>query len=353
MSFLIVNFSFSQENNRLSNPDYMWTSLYEEFDSSILNRETWRVSASESRENGLFIWADSSVTVNQKDGNLELSMVRHSGFKAVNWAGETISSNFIAGQIATKAYFSYGIFECNATFAHKNGSFPAFWLYNDYMCDETARTEIDIVELKRNFISSTLDNTVWYYPLECLPAEAKNVKTTGFINWNKPHTFKCIWNPEKIEYWMDERKLHEVINDGQNWYPKLPRHVILSQQLVRFGWLDPRMDRIETPQTSYFHWVKVREYFLAPEISLSGSWIYSEGSATLDVDSLADSITWKLSPENLFETTVSGKGATVKFKIVPSAIGQGKVTFSFKMPDGETFEVERIFDVGKPGPSGL
>ena len=65
---------------------------------------------------------------------------------------------------------------------------------------------------------------------------------------------------------------------------------------------------------------------------------------------VAENITWKLSPETLFKTAVSGKGKTVEFKIAPSAIGQGKITFSFKMPDGEIFEAEKIFDVGKPGP---
>ncbi len=347
---MLFNSAFSQEAKRMSNPDFTYTSLYEEFDAPKLNREIWQVSLDAIREKGLFIWADSLATVNQSNGSLELSMLRRPQYQVVNWAGDTLLANFIAGEVSTKGYFSYGIYECNATFANKNGSFPAFWLYNDYSCDETARTEIDVVELKRNFISSTIDNTIWYYPLNCLPAEAKNVKNSGFVNWNKPHTFKCVWNPEKIEYWIDDRKLHEVLNTGQNWFPRFPRHIILSQQLVRFGWLDPQMDRIETPQTSYFHWVKVREYFLAPEIRLSGSWIYSEGSATLDVDSVAENISWKLSPETLFKSAASGKGKTAEFKIAPSAIGRGKITFSFKMPDGEIFEAEKIFDVGKSGP---
>ena len=99
------------------------------------------------------------VTVNHQMEALNFQCYGVQDIKPSIGQAKQLLANFIAGKVSTKGYFSYGIYECNATFANKNGSFPAFWLYNDYMCDETARTEIDIVELKRNFISSTIDNT--------------------------------------------------------------------------------------------------------------------------------------------------------------------------------------------------
>jgi len=335
--------SFSQTSDRRSNPDYMWTSLYETFDGEQLDRNTWKVSNPASREKGLFIWADSVSTINQTNGSLHLSMRRAPGHKAVHWNGDTITADFIAGQVQTKNYFSYGIYECNAVFASKRGSFPAFWLYNDYMCDESYRNEIDIVELKRDFIAGTLDNAIWFYPENCMQQEIKDFKRNWFINWDVPHTFKCVWTPDKIEYRIDNEKLHEVVNDNYEGFPDLPLKVILSQQIVRFGWIDPEMERIITPQTSEFNWIRVREFFLAPEIDYireSGS---ANATATLDVDSLAQNIKWYVSPKELFEGATSGTGKKAAFTFSEQKNSEAEITFIFGMPDGKFYEAEKTF----------
>ena len=335
------------QKNTTGDPEYLWTSFYDSFDSEKLNSEKWEISSPALREKGLFIWADTA-TVKQKDGSLLLSMKRHPGYSAVYWNGDTVTADFIGGQVQSTNYFRYGIFECNALFANKRGSFPAFWLYNDFSCRETYRNEIDIVELKRNFIAGTLDNTIWFYPVDCAPPEAKDVKNNWFINWNIPHTFKLVWTPYKIEYWLDDRKLHEIINDGQKWFPDMPVRIILSQQLTRFGWLDPSMDRIVTPQTSHFNWVRVREFFKAPEIEYSGNPKELKGSAILDADSLAHNITWKLSPTELFKSSTEGSGKTAKFIFADNAEGEGNIIFRFEMPSGEFFYVEKRFQINTP-----
>ncbi len=342
-SIIFSLFSYSQSTDRRFNPNYMWTSLFETFEEEQLDRDVWEVSKPGLREKGLFMWADSLSTVNQKDGSLHLSMRRAPGHKAVVWTGDTITANFIAGQVKSRNYYSYGIYECNAYFAGQRGSFPAFWLYNDFMCDDTYLNEIDIVELKRNFLAETLDNAIWYYPKGCKPQENKDFKKNRFINWDVPHTFKCIWTPEKIEYWLDNRKLHEVINDDYHWFPDLPLRVILSQQIVRFGWIDPSMDRIITPQTSEFNWVRVRQFFLAPEINYfreSGS---TKAGATLDVDSLAQNIRWYVSPKEFFKGPTFGNGKEALFLFSEENKGEAAITFIFGMPDGKFYQAKKIF----------
>lgn len=335
--------SFSQDTDRRINPDYMWTSLDETFDGEELNRDIWEISSPVLRENGLFMWSDSASVINQNNGSLNLSMRRAPGHQAVHWSGDTLTANFIAGQVQTRNYYSYGIYECNATFASQRGSFPAFWLYNDYMCDESYRNEIDIVELKRNFLGGTLDNAIWYYPEDCMPQDMIDFKRNWLINWDVPHTFKCVWTPDTIEYWLDDRKLHEVVNNGYDWFPDLPLKLILSQQIVRFGWIDPSMDRIVTPQTSEFHWVRVREFFLAPAIYYSHEPGSTKATATLDVDSLAQNIRWYVSPQNFFKGNTSGKGKEASFSFSEQNSGEAEITFIFGMPDDKYYEVKKAF----------
>lgn len=333
--------SNAQTYPRLGNPEYMQTRLIENFDAAELNRNLWRVISNDKKDN-LYILADTPATVNQTDNSLVLSMRRHPGFSAQTWSSEgnvTITSNFISGSVMTVEDYSYGIFECSATFAHGKGSFPAFWLYSDAMCFETERPEIDVVELKANRRNPTLDNNIWYYPFGCMPQTAHEFTKHPF-SWGGTHTFKCLWNPERIEFWVDDTLLKVIFNTGQYWYPQFPQHFLLSQQIIRFGRLCPDSARIETPQTSRFHWVKVREFFLAPEITCPEN-ICASVLATLDVDEEASEITWELTPKNIFTGNTSGRGR--KVTITPSTRfhGVGKLVFRFKMPSGENFSIEK------------
>lgn len=159
-----------------------------------------------------FVYLGSCApTVTFSNGKLFLAMHYSPNYTAVNWAGDTITANFIAGEVSTKKDFTYGIFECNANFAYDKGSFPAFWLYNDTSCNISARPEIDIVECKVNHSNPTLDNHIFYYPLNCTPVEGHELAEHNFT-WGDAHTFKCVWTPSKIEFWVDNTKLKTVYN---------------------------------------------------------------------------------------------------------------------------------------------
>lgn len=146
---------------------------------------------------------------------------------------------------------------------------------------------------------------------------------------------------------MDNTKLKTVYNTEQYWYPSLRQHVILSQQVTRYGLIDPSMDKIETPQTSSFDWVKVREFFLAPEIDCPDA-ICTTETASLDVDDRASDFSWSLTPTNLFSGAKTGTGNIASITAAAGVSGEGKITYSFEMPSGETFTAEKTFWVGAP-----
>jgi hypothetical protein len=337
--------SWAQSNSRMENLQYTQLKLLEDFDSQNLDTGVWRV-VSELKKDNLYIFVDNENTVIQSDGNLALSMYSHPGFTSKTWTPDgdsTITADYIAAEVITHEAFSYGIFECSATFAYDRGSFPAFWLYSDAMCFETDRPEIDIVELKADRRNPTLDNNIWYYPLNCLPHTSHEFDRHPF-EWGGTHNFKAVWTPAKIEFWVDNILLKVVENTGQYWYPQLPQHVVLSQQIVRFGRLFSRSESIVTPQTSFFHTVRVREFFLAPEITCPDV-IMESVPAILDVDTAATDITWELAPEALFSGRTTGTGTKAMITPAGNSAGIGKIYFRFKMPSGEFFYAAKDIEV--------
>jgi hypothetical protein len=235
---------------------------------------------------------------------------------------------------------------CN--FWIQKGSFPAFWLNFDAPCDYDYGSEIDIVELKYEEANTGLDNHAWYYPCTGGWAPVPGSWKDNSFNWSTetPHTFKCIWTPTKIEWYVDNTKTHTITNTGNNHYPNKTMAIILSQQLYPYN---HKMNNIDVPVTSVFHWVRAKEFFLAPEISCPPV-ICSSGTAARDVDSSADSITWSLTPTTLFSGNKTGNGKNASITAATGASGQGKITYTFKMPSGETFTAEKTFWVGVPAP---
>lgn len=142
-----------------------------------------------------------------------------------------------------------------------------------------------------------------------------------------------------MSFWIDNTFLGESVNSNSFWYPNLNLNVILCQQ-VGTG-------TVVTPQTSYFNWVKVREFFLSPEILVSDFICTHSGTASLDVDSLAYGISWSLQPSNFFQT-VSGSGKNANLIAYSTANGQATITYTFYMPGGEQFTATKDFWVGQP-----
>lgn len=346
--FFIYNQSlvYSQSEYRY-NEFYTTTELFDDFTNN-LNPNTWVATTHliKGLSGNPFIYVDSTITINVDANNsrLCLSMISSPNYTTTDWDGNPITADYIVGEINSEEFYSYGIFECNAKFAHDFGSFPAFWLYGGggVDCSTDHINEIDIVECRVHSFHGTplpkLQNHIFDYPPPCGNAVGYEFTETQGINWDVNHTFKCIWSPYRITFWIDDTLLKEVVYQGQSWYPNHHMRVILSQQ-VQSGTL-------VVPQTSYFNWVKVRSFFLAPEITVPNL-ICSSGTATLDVDSKASNITWTLSPSGLFTGATSGSGKIVSIN-AGSAIGEGKITYSFEMPGGETFEAEETFWVGKP-----
>ncbi len=139
---------------------------------------------------------------------------------------------------------------------------------------------------------------------------------------------------------------YNIIREGGEWWPSVPVAVIISQQILQsYNYLGQIILPYH-PQTSFFDYVKVKKFFLAPEITCPGH-ICSSGIALLDVYHEAKNVTWQLSPSNLFSTT-SGSSLTANITTKSGASGLGTIPFTFKMPSEEEFTAQKSFWVGPP-----
>ena len=351
--------AYPQNNPRMENPDYTVTVFYDDFDGNW--RDKWKPSPKQElfgTDNfpNILIWVDSTATIHQNSGtpgDLYLTALGYEDYISTDYNGDPITADYISGQVKSKDRFLHGVFECNATFGYKHGSFPAFWLHYDTACVYDYGSEIDIVELKYEEPSPGLDNHAFYYPCETGGYESIPGSWNDYdeFNWSTetPHTFKCIWTPTKTEWYVDNTKLHTLDNTGNNHYPNKTMAIILSQQLFPYN---GHMSNIDVPVTSTFHWVKAKEFFLAPEITVTPSSICTQGIATIDVAPEAYDFSWILSPSYLFSGTKTGTGKTASITAASNVGGQGKIKYTFKMPSGgsyETFTAEKTFWIGKPG----
>jgi hypothetical protein len=101
----------------------------------------------------------------------------------------------------------------------------------------------------------------------------------------------------------------------------------------------------EIPVSMEVEYVKVKQFFLAPEIECPDV-IFTEGTAIIDVDTLATNISWQLSPANLFVKS-SGIGKLANIIALPDDKREASIKYTFHMPSGEKFSATHSFVVEK------
>lgn len=337
---IIVILFFGNAKGQTYDESYAYTVFAEDFNGTSLNRAVWRAENSLKRSIGLL--KDSSATLRVQNGNLELTMI-----SCPNCSADTYHGDYAGAEVVSlEGYrFRYGVFECRAKFAHQNASWPAFWLIgrDDLPCSQGGiANEIDMAELKCDDNSLTIDHVIhkYYAPDQC-DGEQKDIYHYPGMNFdNNFHLFKCVWSPEKITYYVDNTQTYQVLNNGQDWYPCRFLNIYLSQQVI-----DPLGSPV-VPQTTYFDYVKVKQFFNAPNITIINTSCTST-TVTLDVDDLATNITWQVTPASLF-VSLSGTGKVANITKASNVSGLGKISYTFQMPSGESFSAEKDIWVGVP-----
>jgi beta-glucanase (GH16 family) len=331
--------------------NYTYTVFYDDFSNILIDLNKWHIEDDDYLHHTLFI--DSSATVSVDAGKLKLTTI-----SCPNCSSGGITRNHAAGKITTKDKFKYGIFESRIYFPRKEGTSAYFALRggNGVSCEQGGLYENEI------FIANSwwrhiypcyhLSHRINHYHTgtDCVDDyEFVNDKSYENSSSSTYRIYKCIWTPSYVRYYRDGTLIHEVLDTGskcpecnKEWFPKFSMYLSFYQIINHDVPL-----YIDVPQTTYIDFVSVKKFFATPEIILSSDVICTNGSATINTDSDASNILWSLSPSGLFTGATSGSGKIASIN-AGSAKGEGKITYSFEMPGGETFEAEETFWVGKP-----
>lgn len=346
---------YSQSMNWDEN--FTTTVLYDDFLSSQLDSNKWSVEDDDYTYTGVII--DSSATVSVNSDNLKLSII-HCPDCSRN--GET--KNMAGGEIYSNKSFQYGIFECSAKINLSLSSVPKFCFIggngNDCASGNYYATEVDIFLTVDPLIGDPqLQHKIYHHhpgndckkDYRTVDLDYQLIRPALNDYFDYYHTYKCVWTPEYIRYYIDGNLKHEITNTGaqcpecdQNWFPSYFSKVHLCNL--------PNVVHTHYAST-YFDWVSVKRFFATPRITMNSYTICTNGSASLNVDPDATGITWSLSPTSFFSGNNSGTGRNASFNISSGASGEAKITYTFEMPGGESFDVEKSFWVGEPNASEI
>jgi hypothetical protein len=99
------------------------------------------------------------------------------------------------------------------------------------------------------------------------------------------------------------------------------------------------------PAVLEIDYVRVKQFFKAPVIVCPDT-LSAVSVAVLDTDSRATEVTWSVRPEALFNGRTSGTGTAAVLRTNGGQPGAGTIVWTFRMPSGEIFTVEKNFLAG-------
>lgn len=169
-------------------------------------------------------------------------MLYSPGYTTTMWNGSIITADYISGEVTSDSSFFYGSFECRVKYANQRGSWPAFWLFggDGVPCEQGGGNacEIDISEfwnvtdknlLGQCYTVKKLENNCHrYYPAICGTKDFDHFynESMGSSMDDNYHVYKCVWTPDKIDFYMDNVLKNTVLKSSYPVeFPYLPLQV--------------------------------------------------------------------------------------------------------------------------------
>ena len=228
--------------------DKLYTEVWrDEFDTLDMNSWSYQLGHKRGIEPQEYV--DSSENVFVEDGKLILRATKKDEYTIhYNADGSDIVKKYDSGSIATfgKREFLYGKIEMRAKLPKGAGAFPAFWtLGNDFTLDGLVASdqgvgwpmcgEIDIMELigENPDMPGTSDRTVHGTIHNGLTEDGDKAQTNtyslpeGQTFNNEYHTFSIVWNPDTIQWYVDDNLYSTVYITDLDYFHK-PHYLLLN-----------------------------------------------------------------------------------------------------------------------------
>jgi beta-glucanase (GH16 family) len=351
---------------RLWDTAYMFKVFEDRFDGESLNTLVWHIDECRGRGNIPANNEGGSENIRVSDGTLKLIARYDPGNTDRNcWTGGFISDYTTAEIYSIRNRYLYGSFEARCKMPDGKGLFFAYWLWgkgdkDGFPKDEWA-SEIDIAE---NILNRVI-HAFHYWPPEgpevAISKGQKRIRKypTGW------HLYKIVWTPYLVEFFVDGKKTWErykyfngrdtgrkgvpadqirpgTVYGVNEWFPRHACGTVFQMQLNNFiaghekEWL---------PAVMEIDYVRVNQFFKTPLIVCPDT-LSSVSVALLDADPRASDVNWIVRPETLFAGRTSGTGTTAVLRPNGEKPETGTIVWTFRMPSGETFTVEKDFLAG-------
>ncbi|WP_026913860.1 glycoside hydrolase family 16 protein [Christiangramia portivictoriae] len=226
----------------------------EDFNSDTLNMEVWNYEEGDGCPN-LCGWGNNEKQIYNRD------YVALEDGKLVITA-EKKADTYYSGKINSKdkVEFTYGVIEVKAKLATGKGLWPAIWMLGADISEVgwPASGEIDILEYigrEPGIVFTSLHTPASH-------GNTINTKKTKIADIEEGyHTYKAVWTPEYIEFFVDGKQLYRFTPENYNEeeYPFKKDFYFLINMAVGGNLGGAEIDESALPDKFYVDHIKVTE----------------------------------------------------------------------------------------------
>lgn len=226
----------------------------EDFNADTLNMEVWNYEEGDGCPN-LCGWGNNEKQIYNRD------YVALEDGKLVITA-EKKGDTYYSGKINSKdkVEFTYGVIEVKAKLATGKGLWPAIWMLGADISEVgwPASGEIDILEYigrEPGMVFTSLHTPASH-------GNTINTKKTKIVDIEEDfHTYKAVWTPEYIEFFVDGNQLYRFTPENYNEeeYPFKKDFYFLINMAVGGNLGGAEIDESALPDKFYVDHIKVTE----------------------------------------------------------------------------------------------
>lgn len=340
---------------------WMQTVFSDDFNGTELDQKVWVV---EDGTRGAGDHENSPQNIQVENGILKLIARSHPGKVDTLWDGTIYTRGFTTAEIWTRwNRYLYGSFEARCKMPEGLGLWFAYWLHGpggDGYPEDDYGSEVDIAEADCNQVPVELIHALHYWlpdGTEMKINDREKAYPDSFMEeW---HVYKMIWDPFEVNFFIDGKRVWDrtrfstggnfrifdvhlnEIKPGTKYYIHewFPRHHMSTVFQMALDSAIVGNEKL-LPAAMEVDYVRVKQFFKSPEIVCPDT-LNSIATATLETDNQATNISWVLTPSALFTGLLSGDGKVAELRPSANSIGDGKITYYFKMPSGEAFKTEK------------
>jgi beta-glucanase (GH16 family) len=224
-----------------------------------LSSQKWDYEIGYVRNNELQYYTKDLKNIRQRNGNLEITVVKEPKTLIGHKYGESASFDYTSGSPITlgKFDFTYGKIEGRFKVPVGKGLWTCFWMLgvSHHEIGWPKCGELDIFEHinSENMVHGTAH---WADVNDKHTRKGSTFKDIDVTQW---HVYSIVWSPEKIEWFVDDKKFHELdIKDGVNSTHEYHKpHYILINLPIGGSWPGSPDETTVLPATLYCDYVRV------------------------------------------------------------------------------------------------